>query len=396
MHNLKIISLIFLVLSFCFFIYASPQNFDPSFFEHLNEKLSTADKSENFSGVILISKDDSIIFEKAYGLSSRSHLIKNNVDTKFNLASVGKLFTSLAIAQLAQANKLNVNDPINKHLDNWLEPDIANNITISDLLTHSSGLGSFFNNENFKLGNASGLYLAIKDYKPLVQNEKSVFPSGTSQLYSNTGYLLLGAIIESVSGENYFEYVQKHIFDVAHMPNSGFFEMDDPVPNLAIGFGKYQNNNSIKWKNNLFTNVFKGSPAGGGFSTAHDMKNFANALMNGKLLNETYTKLFLSGKVKRPEQASGYFKKTIEVQGQIFEGVFSPYGFAGEWNNFGLAVFNKDPLCLGHDGGGMRGINNLFALYPEDHIIFILFSNYTGEEIIDPRNEILKAINMGK
>lgn len=243
-------------------------------------------------------------------------------------------------------------------------------------------------NEKFKLGDASGLYLSVNDYKPLVRNEKPAFKLGSSQLYSNTGYLLLGAIIEAVSGDDYFQYIHNHIFIPANMQNSGFFEMDDPIPNLAIGFGRYQDKKGTYWKNNLFTNVFKGNPAGGCFSTVFDMQNFAKTLINGKLLNKEYTEMILSGNIHQPKDAKGYYTKSIKVQGQKFEGVFSPYGFAGEWNEFGVAIFNKNPLSIGHDGGGMRGINNMFAIYPLHQFIFVLLANDTGEGIIDPRNQI--------
>lgn len=361
--------------------------------EAVGAMLDAADKAENFSGAALISNDDHSFLYKAYGLACRGNQVRNNIDTKFNLASIGKLFTSVGIAQLAQEKKLNLQDPISKYLVGWLDLDIAKEITINDLLIHASGLGSFFNNEKFKLGNASGLYLAVSDYKPLVRDEKPVFKPGTSQLYSNTGYLLLGAIIEAVSGYDYFQYIQKYIFTPANMPNSGFFEMDDPILNLAIGFGRYQDKETIYWKNNLFTNVFKGSPAGGCFSTIGDMQNFAKALISSKLLNEEYTRMVLSGDLRRPKEATGYYNKTIEVQGQKYKGIFSPYGFAGEWNNFGLAIFSKSPLSIGHDGGGMRGINNIFTIYPLHQFIFVLFSNYTGERVIDPRNQITEIIN---
>ncbi len=362
-------------------------------FEPLMSRLDAASKAENFSGALLISKNGLPLVKQAYGLACRRYLVKNKVDTKFNLASIGKLFTSISIARLMQDKKLDLKDPVSKYLVGWLEPDIAKEITIGDLLIHASGLGTFFDNEKFKLGDTSGFYLAVSDYKPVIRDEKPAFKPGTSQLYSNSGYLLLGAVIEAVSGYDYFEYVQKYIFAPANMVNSGFFEMDDPVPNLAIGFGRYQKQGTVYWKNNLYTNVFKGSPAGGGFSTLQDMQNFAEALISGKLLNEEYTKKVLSGNIRQPTDTTGYYSKTIEAQGQKIEGLFSAYGFAGEWNEFGVAILNKAPLIIGHDGGGMRGISDAFAIYPMHQIVLVLFSNYTGEGIVDPHNQISEIIN---
>lgn len=143
------------------------------------------------------------------------------------------------------------------------------------MLIHSSGLGSFFDNKQFQLGDDSRLYIKINDYKPLVITEKLAFKPGTSQLYSNAGYLLLGAIIEKVSGQDYFDYVKQHIFKPAGMANSDFYEMVVPTPNLAIGYAPYQINGITQWRNNLYSNVLKGSPAGRGFSTAEDLFKFA-------------------------------------------------------------------------------------------------------------------------
>lgn len=359
----------------------------------LTHDIDAAATIENFSGAILLVKDDALLLKKSWGLSCRRYGIENNLDTKFNLASIGKLFTSVAIAQLVQDGKLNLNDPINKYLNGWLSSDIAKQITVRDLLIHASGLGNFFDNSKFKLGDASGLFLTIKDYKPIAVEEKLIFEPGFSQLYSNTGYLLLGALIETITGIDYFEYIRQHIFIPAQMSDSGFYEMDDPVPNLAIGFGRYESEGKKYWKNNLFTNVFKGSPAGGAFSTLQDMGKFAQALIKGKLLNSEFTKKILSGEVAKPSNLKGYYYKTIEIQGQFFEALFSPYGFAGEWNEFGFAIINKDPLSVGHDGGGMRGINDFFAIYPDQEAILMIFSNYTGKGIIDPRQQFIDVIN---
>jgi CubicO group peptidase (beta-lactamase class C family) len=381
---------IFLIILFVQPIYATESS-DTKIRKNLEHHLATQAKQGMFSGSVLIAKNDKVIFEGAYGLASREYNVRNQLDTKFNLASIGKLFTSVAIAQLAQEGKLSLSDPINKYLSDWLPNDIAKQITIQQLLIHSSGLGSFFDNKQFQLGDSSRFYIEINDYKPLMQTEKLAFKPGSSQLYSNTGYLLLGAIIEKVSGQNYFEYVKQHIFKPAGMMNSDYYEMDIPTSNLAIGYAPYQVNGKTLWRNNLYTNVLKGSPAGGGFSTAKDMFKFAVALRTNKLLNPYYTQLVLSTQIAKPNDTTYYFKKTIPVHGVKYLATFSQYGFAGAWNSYGFAVWDSPPM-IGHTGG-TSGIDDYFGMSPENGYTIVILSNQTGSGRMDALHEIQKLLS---
>lgn len=367
------------------------KNADEKIIYQISQKLEEAANREDFSGTFLLAKNGNILFEKAYGMANRQYQSSNNIETKFNLASEGKLFTSVAIAQLIEKGKLSLSDSISKYLTDWLDDPSAKSISIQDLLVHTSGLGSFFDNSEFRLKGSSGLYLQVEDYKPLIKSDKLRFKPGTNQLYSNNGYILLGAIIEKVSGQNYFEYIQKNIFDPAKMENSGFYEMDDSVSNLAIGFGKQQEGKQNIWKNNLFTNVFKGSPAGGGFSTVHDMLKFVNALQNHVLLSKSMVDRFFSGIAVKPD--AKFYIREINVQGQKFDVVFSDYGPAGVWNEFGLEIYSTTPLKLGHNGGGMRGIENDCVIWPQKGYVVLYFSNYTGEGIYHPGPEIKQLID---
>ena len=358
----------------------------------LAQYLSSQAGQGQFSGSVLLAKNDKVIFKDAYGLASREYNVRNRIDTKFNLASIGKLFTSVAIAQLAQEGKLSFSDPISKYLSDWLPNDMANQITIQQLLIHSSGLGSFFDNKQFQLGNSSRFYIGINDYKPLMQTEKLAFKPGTSQLYSNTGYLLLGAIIEKVSGQNYFEYVKQHIFKPAGMINSDYYEMDVPTPDLAIGYAPYQVDGKTEWRNNLYTNVLKGGPAGGGFSTAEDMFKFAVALKTNKLLNSHFTQLVLSTQIAKPDDSTKYFEKTISVLGVKYLATFSQYGFAGEWNSYGFAVWTSPPM-IGHTGG-TSGIDDYFGMSSENGgYTIVILSNQTGFGRMNALHEIQKLLS---
>lgn len=385
-------SLIAILLSVCFTSSGSElSKTEEDIFSVISQKLDEAAVRENYSGALLIARNRKILFEKAYGMANRQCQILNNIDTKFNMASQSKLFTSLAIAQLIDKGLLSLNDPINKYVSDWFEDSVAKAITVQDLLVHTSGLGTFFADEEFKLTASSGRYLQVNQYKTLLSKDKPRFKPGTNQLYSNNGYILLGAIIEKVSGKDYFEYVQKHIFDPLGMKDTGFYEMDEVIPNLAIGFGREKEGVNTIWKNNLFTNVFKGSPAGGCFSTIGDMFKFVNTLLEGGLLSKEMTQRFLSKEQVAPE--AHFFEKDISVQGQKFTIVFSDYGPAGRWNQFGLEIYSTNPLSLGHNGGGMRGIDNDCVIWPDKGYFLLYFSNYTGDGLYYPGPEMKELIN---
>ncbi|MGZ7079041.1 MAG: serine hydrolase domain-containing protein, partial [Thermoanaerobaculia bacterium] len=169
------------------------------------QQLSDTDR---FSGVVLVARDGKTLLNRAWGLADVASKTANTIDTKFNIGSINKVFTKLAIGQLAQAGKLSVDDTIRKHLPDFPSP-VADRITISQLLTMKSGLGDIFG-PKYDAAPPSRLR-ELSDFLPLFVNEPLAFEPGTSQAYSNGGYIVLGLIIERISGEKYRDYVQKHI-----------------------------------------------------------------------------------------------------------------------------------------------------------------------------------------
>ncbi len=244
--------------------------------KYLNDKV----KADEFSGVVLVARGGKPIFQKAYGLASKEHNVANRVDTKFNLGSINKLFTQVAVAQLADQGKLSLDDHLIKFLPDYPNREAANKITIRHLLTMSSGVGDIFNHQfddtpKDKLRN-------LQDFLPLFANVPLAFEPGTQQRYSNGGYVLLCLVIEKMSGQSYYDYVRENIFKVAGMENTESFEADVIVPNLANGYTRDGSPNR-KWKNNIYSRPGRGSSAGGGYSTAEDMLKFTIAVAGKKL-----------------------------------------------------------------------------------------------------------------
>ncbi|MEK7728941.1 MAG: serine hydrolase domain-containing protein [candidate division KSB1 bacterium] len=251
-------------------------------------------QADEFSGAVLVAHEGKILMQEAYGFASKEYEYRNRLDTKFSLGSINKTFTQVAICQLMQQGKLAPNDLLGKYLPDYPNREAAAQVTIQHLLTHRSGIGDFFNDkyENTPKDKVR----TLQDYLALFAHEPLAFVPGAQERYSNGGYIVLGLIIEKVSGQNYFDYVREHVYQPAGMSNSESFEMDVAVPNLATGYTRNarQLPNGERAKN-IYTKPGRGSSAGGGYATLADMHNFSLALRNNKLLNRKYTEWIFNG-----------------------------------------------------------------------------------------------------
>ncbi|PQJ78240.1 serine hydrolase domain-containing protein [Polaribacter porphyrae] len=316
-----------------------------------------ADK-DLFSGAVLVAKGNEILYKKAFGEASKRYHIANNLDTKFNIASVGKMFTGVSIMQLKEKGKLKIENTIDNYIaESWLPKEISKQITIHHLLTHTSGLGNYFN-EKF-INSSKENFRNINDFKSLIVNDTLKFEPGKGYYYSNIGVLLLGVIIEKLSGLDYETYIKENIHKPSNMTNSGFFDMDEPVENLAIGYIKTREN-KYGWKNNLFKHVIKGGPAGGGFSTVTDLYNFMLALKNEKLVSKQSLELL--------------WKRNTPYR----------YGYCFEVKN------TKIGKQVGHSGG-FAGINSEVIYDTSKDYISVVLSNY--ETGINTSNFIRELLN---
>jgi CubicO group peptidase (beta-lactamase class C family) len=258
-----------------------------------------------FSGVVLVANGSKVLLQKAYGMGEKSFSSPNRLDTKFNLASLDKMFTGVAIGQLVSAGKLTFDDTIAKVLPEYPNHEIAARVTIHQLLTHTSGMGDALKPE---MRERKKKFRTPRDYFPLFVNDPLQFEPGSGWYYSNAGFVLLGAIIEKVSSQSYFDYVRDHILVPAGMTNTGYFELDQVVPNLAIGYARFDDDVlgiGPRRNNGVFLG-YKGNSAGGGYSTAPDLLRFARALRDGRLLNREMTEKVTAGKVDAAGDRYGY------------------------------------------------------------------------------------------
>jgi D-alanyl-D-alanine carboxypeptidase len=328
------------------------------------EKLSAEDK---FSGSVLVAKNGVVLFKEAYGLASKGYNIKNKVDTKYNLGSMNKMFTGVSIVKLVEMGLIKLDDYVGKYLPHY-PPEIADKITIHQLLTHTSGLGSYWN-EKYKA--SISRIKSVEDYTHLFINDPLLFEPGERWEYSNAGYIVLGAIIESVTEMSYFEFVKETIYSLADMPSSDSYDLEFDVPNLAIGYTREGVETEGIWRNNLFLHVVKGGPAGGGYSTVQDLLNFGIAIRNNKLLNAEHTELVTRGKFEQSGDAINY-----------------GYGF--------MDVTTSGERIIGHNGG-FPGISSTLNMYMNSGYTLVILSNYdNGAMIVQQKfNELLFHTNNG-
>jgi D-alanyl-D-alanine carboxypeptidase len=247
-------------------------------------------KLDGFSGTVLVAKNGEVQFEKAYGLASRRYEVPNKVTTRFNIGSITKDFTKVAIGQLAQAGKLKVDAPILTYLPNYPNKEIAQKVTVQQLVDHTSGLGDIFTPRFWQRNTMQ--FTTPQHFIDFFAAEPLQFEPGKGEAYSNYGYVVLGAIIEAVSGQNYFDYIQKNVFDAAAMSGSGFFDLRQPIPDLAVGHTMQ----SGEWRENTTGRPSpRGIPAGGSYSSARDLLLFDRALRAKKLLNDEWTRWWFGG-----------------------------------------------------------------------------------------------------
>ena len=267
------------------------------------ERWAAADR---FSGAVLVAKNGRPIFTAAYGLADRNRRVPNTIETRFKNGSMNKMFTAVATLTLVRAGKLALSDPLGRYLPDYPNKAVASKVTIHHLLTHTGGTGDIFGPEF----TAKRLELRTpKDFVALYGKRDLLFEPGSQWMYSNYGFALLGAVIEQVSGQSYYDYVRDHVYTPAGMTLTGSEPEAQVLPHTAIGYMKRGN----AWQSNADTLPYRGMAAGGGYTTVGDLIRFATALTNHRLLNAEDTTLLTTGKVASAggKYAYGFVDMTI-------------------------------------------------------------------------------------
>jgi D-alanyl-D-alanine carboxypeptidase len=249
--------------------------------------LDEQEAADRFSGSVLVARGDQPILTEARGYAIHPQVIGNQPDTKFNIASVTKMFTAVAVVQLVAKGKLDLHTPVSAY--NPALPHAAE-ITIHQLLTHTAGFDSYWN-DAYRARRSD--LRTIDGYIKLFAETPLEFPAGTRHHYGNSGYVLLGALIEQVTGISYYEHMRQEIFQPPGMNDTDFYEMDLPVANCASGYTRENWFGPLdgQLRNNHFIYAVRGSPSEHCFSTVHDLFLFMQALQTHRLLDADHTKL---------------------------------------------------------------------------------------------------------
>lgn len=329
-----------------------------------------------FSGVVLLSRHGKPLLRRAFGFADREKRRANTADTAFALASVGKMFTAAAVAQLAERNLLALSATIGSLLPGYPAGDASSKVTVHHLLTMSSGIPDVFRAPQFWADVPT--IKAFRDFWPHFAHAPLDFDPGTRGAYSNSNFLILGAIIERVAGRPFIETIERQIFRPVGMTATSY--SSTAFPDAALGYTRRRSGmgnaapGGSEWHRawddpfaqhgrsagDAESDCLPCAPMGGGYSTADDLARFANAVMTGRLLGPGMTRRALTGYVAASEYAGhdGYGFET-----RVVGGVRS----------------------AGHRGG-FSGVNNRVEFYPDLGYVLVVFGNTDAngaEEIAD-------------
>ncbi|MCX7033059.1 MAG: serine hydrolase [Arenimonas sp.] len=308
----------------------------------ISKHLDAEFQAGRFTGAVLVARGDEALYAGAFGLADRQTGRPNTLDTPFNLGSINKMFTGIAIAQLQAAGKLDWTDTVGTHLPDFPNAKIRDEVTLHQLLTHTSGVGSYWNEAHAaRLAelDSQQAFLATFVDQPLL------FEPGQGNEYSNGGPVILGLVIEAISGKDYYDYVREFIYRPAGMIHADHYRRDDTAAGIALGYLKTEEGG---WRDNHQDLSARGSAAGGGYASARDLHAFARALADERLLSRDQWEMLWKAHTQHgPDMGYGYLFGSGTVAGR-------------RW--------------IGHNGGA-PGISAEFRYYPADDLVVVVLSN---------------------
>lgn len=282
--------------------------------DRLEQAVLGVAQGQGFSGTVRVTRRGETVFARAFGMASRRWAIPNTCDTRFRVASVSKMFTAVAVLQLVEQRRVHLDDSLADHVKEHM-PRLDPRVTVRHALTMTSGIGDWFEEgspdweaEWAALTSSHPLYLLREnaDYLPLFAGKEPHFPPGERHLYNGAGYILLGLLIESLTGRPYEQVITDEVFARADMTASGFWALDELGPDIAEGY-LTPATGPTPYRTNHYTTTPRAAADGGATCSAADLTAFARALRIGRLLDEETTRLALTPQVdERAEKVRGY------------------------------------------------------------------------------------------
>ncbi len=333
--------------------------------DSLQKTLLEKENEGEFSGVVYIKQKDEVLFSGCYGYANRTFRIKPELDTRFRIASISKMFAAVALLKLCETGKVSLEDSIHTHLD-LADTAISKDVTLYHLLTHTSGIGDYFDEENatdddwYALWETKPIYTmkTLEDYYELFKNVDANFTPGEKFQYCGAGYILIGMVIEKITGQSYSDYIDELIFKKLDLRDTAYLNNEQVTENVADGYEpEYDDKDTIiGWDKNIYTMTPLPSADGGATSTVYDLVTFSRALRQGKLLSKEYTDMILTPQV-------------IDDGSNGFRDYEWKYSFA----NWFILKDNK--IIRGGHTGEEFGVSARLYYFPEKDIDVILLGN---------------------
>ena len=303
-------------------------------------------RAEDFSGVVRVTQGGRVVLEQAYGRASRRWDVPVGTSTRFDIASVTKLFTSVAVLQQVDAGTVDLDTPIGT----WVPLDgteISEQVTLRHLLTHTSGIADDADEEAGESYEALWVerpnysVTATADFLPQFAHKPARAAPGADCRYCNVGYILAGLVLEAVTGQTFREYVVEHVMRRAGMDRAGFFDMREAEPDVAEGWEPVLDGDDgpvTGWRQNIYSYPPIGSPDGGAHASARDLTTFLDAVRAGRLLSPEMTQLFLTPAVLHHQEVGHavYFGCGLEFE-VLADG--SVQSFSKDGINTGASAF---------------------------------------------------------
>jgi CubicO group peptidase (beta-lactamase class C family) len=309
--------------------------------EAIDTRAASAAAKDHFSGAILLAQNGRVLFQKAYGLADRVRHKPNTLNTQFRFGSMGKLFTAVAIMQLVERGQVDLETPIARYLADYPNREIATKVTVANLLSHTGGTGNIFG-PDYDRQKAS--LRSTKDYVDLYGTRAPEFAPGSRQSYSNYGFILLGRIVEKVSGLQYHNYIERNIFKPVGMASTGNRPNNEVLPRRAVGYA----GSGARLKSAEDWLPPNGTAAGGGYATVGDFNRFINGLTSRRLLRRDVLQKLIEGGVKTTD------------------GGFAAFDFGG--------TIGESGRFIGHTGGA-PGMNGSLQHFLVSRITVIVLAN---------------------
>ncbi|HEV2866942.1 MAG TPA: serine hydrolase domain-containing protein [Allosphingosinicella sp.] len=316
--------------------------------------------ADTFSGVILIARNGRPFLRRAYGRASIAYDERVSLDTRFNTASIGKSFTAVAIGQLLDQGRLSLDDPVGRHLPDFPDAAVRERVTIRHLLTHTSGLGAASEFTASPLWPERRARIrTIADYLPLITGHPLVSEPGAQYAYSNAGFVILGLIIERLTGRPYYDVIQERVFAPAGMTRSFYHQSDHEDPDVATGLthfvfedGDYRFRLGPR-RNSTLEGSMRGGSHGGAHVTADDLLRFMTAVRNARLTSAATARLLTT------PQGAGRLEDMR--------------------NGFGFEIMSQNGHTIVGHGGGDIGVSSFIYHFNDSGYTVVVLSNY------DPR-----------